>query len=371
MKIGILQDPLFREHENGPGHPERPQRLDAVATAVSSFLAEAGGDAGSQAGSGTAVELPTRDASIQELERVHSAEYLQLLETTATRERSVFDVDTQANSRSFAAARRAAGASVAAVDAVVSGKVRTPFVCCRPPGHHAERSRAMGFCFLNNAAVAAAAATEDHGFKRVAIVDWDVHHGNGTQHIFENRQDVLYISLHEYPHYPGTGSLDETGRGDGEGYTVNVPMIAGSGNSDYACAMDRVVLPILREYEPELIIVSAGFDGHRLDPLADMMLDGRAYSFMTRGILDVAHAASSGRVVHLLEGGYDSAGLIDGVGAVLRTLTEPSSGRVNHPGQSAGRQPEAPVAETRPQIIEIVEAVRRRQAAYWSVPGQE
>jgi acetoin utilization deacetylase AcuC-like enzyme len=234
-----------------------------------------------------------------------------------------FDADTQSNQHSYHAARLAAGAVVGAVDHVTEEPRVRPFAVVRPPGHHAEADRAMGFCFINSVAVGAAYALAELSYSRVAIVDWDVHHGNGTQHIFYDRGDVFYVSLHQSPHYPGTGAASERGRGAGEDATLNVPMAAGSDGADYLRAFEEQILPELDRYRPELVMVSAGFDAHRNDPLASMQLGGTDYAAMTQRLLSVANRHAAGRIVHVLEGGYDLDALCEGADAVIRCLLEP------------------------------------------------
>jgi acetoin utilization deacetylase AcuC-like enzyme len=261
-------------------------------------------------------------ASRAEIERVHTRRHVDEVEATRDRRRTVFDADTAANEHSHEAATLAAGAALDATRAAISGDAKRPFVVMRPPGHHAEADRAMGFCLFNNAAIAAADALSA-GMQRVAIVDWDVHHGNGTERIFYDRRDVFYVSLHQEHHYPGTGRREDAGRGDGVGFTLNVPLPSGSGREEYLQAFDQVVLPALKRYEPQLFIVSAGFDGHERDPLAGMLLDGDAYAAITARLCAIADTFASGRIVHLLEGGYDLAGLADGMRGVLSALAEP------------------------------------------------
>jgi acetoin utilization deacetylase AcuC-like enzyme len=209
---------------------------------------------------------------------------------------------------------------VQACDAVVRGAWRNAFCAVRPPGHHAERDRAMGFCLFNNIAIAARYLQSEHGIGKVAIVDWDVHHGNGTQHIFEEDPSVLYISLHQHPLYPGTGLAGERGRGAGEGFTLNLPLPAGSGDREYREAFDRV-LNRLNEFVPEFILVSAGFDAHRDDPLAGMNLGAESYGWMTRDLLDAAGEHCEGRLVAVLEGGYNLAALAASVGTCIEEMT--------------------------------------------------
>jgi acetoin utilization deacetylase AcuC-like enzyme len=222
--------------------------------------------------------------------------------------------DTYAVRESFEAATLAAGSVLAAIDAVLEGSVDSAFCGIRPPGHHAERDRPMGFCLFNNVAIGARYAQTVHGIRNIAVLDWDVHHGNGTQHIFENDRSVLYISLHRYPFYPGTGARDERGSGNGEGYTVNIPLPAGSGEHEYLAAFEETVLPALLSFKPDLLILSAGFDAHRSDPLGGMALTEESFATMTNQILNIAP------IVSVLEGGYHLDALARSAEAHVRIL---------------------------------------------------
>ena len=209
---------------------------------------------------------------------------------------------------------------MAAAEAVVSGSYPAAFAFVRPPGHHAEAGRAMGFCLFNNVAIAAIYGIHRHNLKRVLIVDWDVHHGNGTMHSFYETAEVLYFSIHQYPHYPGTGRIEEIGRGAGRGYTVNVPLYGGQGDADYLYLFGELLLPVAREYAPQLILVSAGFDAHRNDPLAGMGLSSEAYGRLASILRELSEECCPGRLALTLEGGYDHTALAEGVAAVLSSL---------------------------------------------------
>ena len=346
MIVGLVEDAVFLEHSAGAGHPERPERLAAISDAVRTlpFADEL-------------VRLPIRDARREELDLVHGAAYLDLLEQSRMRDLTVLDADTQASAASWGAALRAAGGALAATEEALVGTVTRSFVLCRPPGHHTEHSRAMGFCLINNVAVAAAGALASGVARRVAIVDWDVHHGNGTAHTFGSRRDVLYISTHQWPHYPGTGSLDDVGSGEGEGYTVNLPLPAGCGDSEYLAVFDAVVLPVLEAYAPDLVLVSAGFDPHERDPLSGMRVTRAGFAGMTQRLVSTAEAVAGGRIVHVLEGGYDLQGLADGVSAVLEVLTghmAPEPAAVQEPHGTAGAT-----------VHRVLQAVRTRLRDYW------
>ena len=289
---------LFRCHDPGP-HPERPARYDAVSRAVEESGAHV-------------VEAPA--APLEALERVHDAAYLSALERFCAEGGGQLDADTAVNDCSFEAALRAAGAAMAAVDAVLAGEVSSAFTCGRPPGHHAERATAMGFCIVNHVAVAAAHARAS-GVERVAILDWDAHHGNGTQAIFWTDPSVLYASLHQFPFYPGTGAASERGAGDGAGATVNVPLRAGTSPGDFLAAFRGQVLPALREFDPGLLLVSAGFDAHAADPLCRLGLHAADFATMTRELRGIGAGP-----VMVLEGGYDLTALRDSVAEVLTAL---------------------------------------------------
>jgi acetoin utilization deacetylase AcuC-like enzyme len=230
--------------------------------------------------------------------------------------------DTVATRVTPAAALHAAGAGVQAAHLVLDGKISSAFCCVRPPGHHAERSRAMGFCIFNNIAVAAAHLVEGEGLARVAIVDWDVHHGNGTESMFIDDDRVLYVSLHQYPHYPGTGSAGTIGTGKGQGYTINLPMASGAGDREYLAAFRDRIVPALDEFKPEFILVSAGFDAHEDDPLSGMVLTTSAFREMTALLKESAEKHCKGRIVSMLEGGYDIHALADSVEAHIAALAE-------------------------------------------------
>jgi acetoin utilization deacetylase AcuC-like enzyme len=304
----IVDDPLFSEHRASVPHPERPERLTAARAALDRLP------------EGALVSLPARDASDDELCRVHEARYVEAL--GMLRHRSGYlDADTYYATSSVDAARRAAGGTVGLVESLLTATKATGLALVRPPGHHATPSRAMGFCLLNNVAVAAAAA-RSAGADRVAIVDWDVHHGNGTQDAFYADPSVLYVSLHQFPFYPGTGAAGDVGAGDGKGATVNVPLSAGADDAVYQEVFDRIVVPIVDQFAPDVVIVSAGFDAHARDPLAQMCLSGRAYAYMA-GRLVEALPEGRKRAAIVLEGGYDLVGLEEGLAATLTALLDP------------------------------------------------
>jgi acetoin utilization deacetylase AcuC-like enzyme len=307
MRVGLYDHPAFREHDAGPDHPERPARLDAVRRGIR----EAGLEPRLQL-------LAPRAATRDELRTVHTTGHIDRLAATDGRT-TRFDPDTQAGPHSYAAALLAAGSVVDAVDRVLAGEIDRGFCAVRPPGHHAEADRAMGFCLFNNVALGAARALES-GLRRVAVVDFDVHHGNGTQHIFDDDPRVLYVSSHAYPFYPGTGALDEVGEGKGEGFTVNLPLPGTMGDAEYARIYREIVEPVVRNFDPELVLVSVGFDPHRDDPLAGMAVTERGFAQVAASCLEGVGGAAKGRAVFVLEGGYDLEAIAASTAAVMRVL---------------------------------------------------
>jgi acetoin utilization deacetylase AcuC-like enzyme len=307
----LSDDNLFDQHVSPPGHPERPARLTAARTGVQR----------SKAGQG-ALRLPARDATLDELSRVHSAGFLEQLERT-TGGSGHLDADTFFTPHSFEAARRASGAALALTDALLDDQADFGFGLLRPPGHHARPGNAMGFCLLNHVAVAARHALS-RGARRVLILDWDVHHGNGTEEIFEAVPDVLYVSLHQSPQYPGTGAASDVGTGAGHGFTINVPLAAGADNAVYAAAFERLILPVVEQYAPHFTLVSAGYDAHRRDPLGGMDLDADGYAWMARRLLEAAQHGPSSRIAFLLEGGYDLQAVQESVEYTLDALDQPA-----------------------------------------------
>jgi acetoin utilization deacetylase AcuC-like enzyme len=300
----VATDPRYAEHDPGRGHPERPARLQAVLEGLRTADLD-----------GAVRELPPRVATRPELERVHRAAYLDQLEAFCRRGGGALDRDTAASAASWEAAVLAAGSGLAAVEALERGDGDAAFCAVRPPGHHAEPDHAMGFCLLNNIAIAAAALRE-HG-RRVLIVDWDAHHGNGTQDMFFDDPDVVYVSLHEWPLYPGTGRLDDVGAGAGLGATVNFPLPAGATGDVYLAALDTVVAPLAERFAPDWVLVSAGFDAHRADPLTGLGLRSGDFADLAAR---VSEFAPRGRTVAFLEGGYDLDALRDSVAATASAL---------------------------------------------------
>ncbi|MCJ7596759.1 MAG: histone deacetylase [Desulfobacterales bacterium] len=309
IKTGIVKDRRYMDHWMGDYHPECPERLQVIYTMledpdmVDRFR-----------------EVPVRMAERDELLLIHSPAYVDRLESTAGLEYTYLDPDTHTCAASYDAALLAAGGLCQAISMVHSGELDNAFALVRPPGHHAERGQAKGFCLFNNVAIGARYAQEYLGIKRVLIADWDLHHGNGTQHSFENDPSIVYFSTHQYPYYPGSGAFDEVGKGKGKGFTVNVPLTVGYGDGEYIGIYEKVLRPIALEFKPEMILVSAGFDICIGDPLGGMSVTPTGFAGLTRTIMDIADACCGGKMVCTLEGGYDLNGQRDSVKQVLREM---------------------------------------------------
>ncbi len=305
MTTRLYTHPIYLEHLTPAGHPERPDRLRAIERVLAD---EAFADLDRQ-------QSPEGDPAT--ILYAHPEEFVAKVRSRIPEEGIArIDTDTSASPKSWQAALTAIGAANAAVDDVFAGTADNVFVAARPPGHHAEKVTAMGFCLFNNAAIAARHAQREHGAERVAIVDWDVHHGNGTQDIFWDDPSVLYCSTHQMPLYPGTGAKDETGVGN----IVNAPLTAGTGSDTFRDAFLSCVLPEIDRFQPDLIIISAGFDAHHRDPLAEINLDEDDFDWATGELMDKAGRWSDNRLVSLLEGGYDLHGLAFSVAAHVRRL---------------------------------------------------
>ncbi len=312
MPTGYVYDERYLLHRPGEGHPERPERLEAIQQRLNDTgLIE------------ELVRIRPYEAPLVWVERLHDPAYIRRFREACARGASIFEVpDCGICPESYEIALLAAGGVMAAVEAVMGGLVGNAFCAVRPPGHHAEHARALGFCFFNNVALAALYLLEQFGLERVAIVDWDVHHGNGTQHLFEADPRVFYLSLHEEPRYcyPGTGYAQEKGTGPGEGFTLNLPLASGSGDAEALKALKEEGLPRLKQFAPQFLLISAGFDAHRDDPLARLELTREGYQAMGRLLLDLAQETAAGRVITVLEGGYNLQVLADCVEDHLRLL---------------------------------------------------
>ena len=317
-KTGFVYHERFLDHDTGIRHPERPDRLAAIVSHLNEINFW-----------NSLRHLQIDRADETWITKVHTTRHLRFVLDACERGVEVLDQgDTHVCKDSYDVALLAVGGVLAGVDAVVNGSVQSVFCAVRPPGHHAESETAMGFCLFNNVAVAARYAQEKFGIGKVAIVDWDVHHGNGTQQIFYEDPSVLYVSTHQYPFYPGTGSRSERGAGKGEGFTVNVPMQAGSGEKEYMGAFQNEIFPAMDLFAPELVIISAGFDAHKDDPLANINLTEASFSKITHTVMEVAGRHCEGRIVSVLEGGYDLQALAMSVEAHLLALMGRDSGRL-------------------------------------------
>ncbi len=342
QRTGVVIDPRYGDHDAGRGHPERPARIAALLELL-----------GGKTRPGLR-RLEPRSASVADLALIHDAAYIDRVAATAGESFHVFDPDTSTSPHSWDTARLAAGGVLALLDAVMAGEVDNGFALVRPPGHHAEADRARGFCLFNNIAIGAEHLRRRHGVGRLAIVDWDVHHGNGTQHAFAADPGVLYVSTHQWPHFPGTGRVEEAGEGPGVGCTVNLPLPAGCGDAEYLGVFERIVVPICRQFDPDVVLVSAGFDAHVRDPLAGMRVTTEGFRLLARLVLGAAADSAGGRVVAVLEGGYDLDALRGSVAVVLEEM-----------GGEHLAEP-VPPADAPPWLMEPVLAVHRRT---WRLDG--
>jgi len=307
---GILTDKHYLDHDMGRYHPESPQRLEVIYDMLEERDMK-----------GLFINIPSRRAEKEELELVHSSEYIDLIASSDGEDSLYLDGDTRTSAGTYTAALLAAGGFCEAVSMVNSGKLKNAFCLVRPPGHHAERTRAMGFCIFNNIAIGARYAQKYLGLERIMIVDWDLHHGNGTQHSFEDDPSVLYFSTHQYPFYPGTGSYYETGTGKGEGFTINVPLSTGYREEDYIAIFERLLRPVALDFMPDMILVSAGFDIHDRDPLGGMKVSSEGFAGIIASIMDIAEQCCNGKMVITLEGGYNVKAQSDSVKAILKEIS--------------------------------------------------
>ncbi len=306
----LLRNDIFLQHDPGYGHPESPDRLKVIYDKLdndkklnNNFI------------------IPSfNPADYKTLNLIHNQETIKAAEKTAGKTFEVLDQDTITSSASYDAAKYAAGAVIKGIDMLCSNDADNGFALVRPPGHHAERDKSMGFCIFNNIAIGAKYAIKQKGIKKILIVDLDVHHGNGTQHSFYETNKILFISPHQYPFYPGTGSLEEVGSGLGEGYTLNIPMSSGMGDVDYAAVIKEIIIPVARQYKPELILVSSGFDIHIQDPIGAMEVTAQGIGYMMRKLVNLAEELCGGKILVTLEGGYNLDGQVEGAFAVMSEL---------------------------------------------------
>lgn len=310
-KTGIIWDQRFAEHAMGLGHAESPSRLFAIKEILD--------------GNGVGRELlyqEARAATKEELTLIHDESYIKYIEQTAGAERTFLDPDTSANAHTWETATLAAGSGIVLTQKVVEEKLINAFALVRPPGHHAEKNHAMGFCIFNNIAIAAKYATKYLGIERIAIIDFDVHHGNGTQNAFYNDERVLYISTHRQHFYPGSGGENETGEGKGSGTNLNIPLEYGADDDVYKRIFDKKIVPAVNKFNPELMLVSAGYDAHCRDPLGGMKVTTEGFRWITQTLSELAKEYCKGKQVYFLEGGYDLKALRESVEATLEILVE-------------------------------------------------
>jgi acetoin utilization deacetylase AcuC-like enzyme len=345
MKTGIVKDWRYVEHNMGDAHPESPERIRAIYE----MLEE-------EKGLASLALIAPRPATEKEIALIHTQEYVERIKETAGRERVHLDPDTSTSPRSYEVALLAAGGLLEAADRIMTAKVTSGFALVRPPGHHAEASQAKGFCIFNNVAIAAQYLIEKWKLRRILVVDWDLHHGNGTQNAFYSRADVLFLSTHQFPYYPGSGHWSEIGEGKGEGFTVNVPLTPGKTDDDFLFIYRRLLSPIAAAYKPEFILVSAGFDIFAGDPLGGMEVSVEGFGAMAGELMDLAQQTAQGRLLMTLEGGYNLFGLKDGIRSVLLAL---SGQRLQSPGQ----------LRMSTSLEREIAPVFRVQKTFWPLPG--
>lgn len=337
MTTAYVYDPLYLQHDE-PTHPENSRRLERTMQ----HLRETGLLERLES-------IDARNATTEEIAAVHRPGYIEEIASAAEGRQGWLDMDTYVSPQSYAAALRAAGGLLQAVQLVLQGEVNNAFALVRPPGHHATAGRAMGFCLFNNVAIAARYALREFGLDRVLIVDFDLHHGNGTQDAFYAEPAVLYLSTHQYPYYPGTGHYQESGRGAGQGYTVNVPLPAGVGDLGYRRVFEEILVPVARRYQPELILTSAGYDAHWSDPLGGMLLSVSGYASLTRTLVALAEELCQGRLVLTLEGGYNLEALAASIAATLAVLL----------GDEQVEDPLGPARHAEQPVDAVISAVKR------------
>ncbi|MGZ8466332.1 MAG: histone deacetylase family protein [Candidatus Binatia bacterium] len=340
-KTAVVVDKEYLKHQPGESHPERPERIKVLL------------DLASELDAAKFQLLPPQPAKRADIAATHGEEHIKLIEATARHNRYALDGDTITCRDSFAVSLLAVGGFIGLLDAVAAKDCRNGFALVRPPGHHALRNRAMGFCLFNTMAIGAEYLRRTYGAKKILIMDWDVHHGNGTQDAFYADPSVLFISTHQYPFYPGSGAANEVGSGAGEGYTINIPLPAGCADAEYAQAFHDIVGPAAEKFCPDWILVSAGFDPHRRDPLGGMAVSDEGFALMATRLLGLADKFADGKIAFLLEGGYDLAGLRGSVAAVLAAM---QSGAV--PAGDAARPRDSQIAPLIRHIQQLHERFR-------------
>ena len=346
FKTGIVRDTRYIEHRTGDFHPESHRRLEVIYEMLNDPDM-----------TDKYIDVPVREATEEELLYIHSKDYIDLVAATAGKPSSFLDADTQTSPGSYQAALLAAGGLCNAINMVNNGELDNAFALVRPPGHHAERNRGMGFCLFNNVAIGAIYAQKKLGLNRILITDWDLHHGNSTQHSFENDPSILYFSTHQYPFYPGSGSFNETGRGNGEGFTVNVPLSTGYGDAEYIAIYQQILQPIALEFKPDLVLASVGFDIYEGDPLGGMSVTPDGFAGLTRTFMEIARSNCDGKLVLTLEGGYNLQGLRDSVKAVLKELR----------GESAIKDRDWSSEENQRILTPVLDKVKSIQGRYWKI----
>jgi acetoin utilization deacetylase AcuC-like enzyme len=347
-KTGIVKDKRYLRHSAGFAHPESPERLAAIYEMLNN-----------PSMAWKFMEIEPREATHKEIETIHTPSYVEYIAGTAGQHSVFLDPDTATSPETYSIAKLAVGGVCNAIDSVIEGKADNAFALVRPPGHHAEKDAAAGFCIFNNIAIGAMHAILKHRLKRILIVDWDLHHGNGTQHSFYSDPRILYFSTHQYPYYPGTGSLQEIGQGKGEGYTINVPLRGGAGDASFVKIFRKILEPVALEFNPEMVLLSAGFDIYFQDPLGSMRVTPEGFAALTRILLEIADSCCRGRLVAVLEGGYHIAGLTKSVKAVLEEMLDET-----HCSKEKFSSLEREADEDTNQIIKQVIS---RISPYWKV----
>jgi len=344
LKTGIVLDKRYIDHRPGDFHPESPKRLETIYEMLN--------DADMV---NKHSHVPVREVTLDELSYIHSQGYISTVAATAGKPYGFLDGDTQTSSGSYLAALLAAGGLCNAIKMVNDGDLDNAFGLVRPPGHHAEKSSGRGFCLFNNVAIGAVFAQKKLNLNRVLIADWDLHHGNGTQHSFENDPSVLYFSTHQYPYYPGSGSFNEVGEGAGEGFTVNVPLSTGYGDAEYIAIYNQILRPIALEFKPDLVLVSVGFDIYRDDPLGGMNVTPEGFAGLTRILMEVAGSTCNGKLILTLEGGYNLKGLRDSVKAILKELR----------GESTIKDKDWSGMENEAMLFPVIDRAKNIHRRYW------
>lgn len=345
MKIGIIKSNEYLKHQMGAFHPESPNRLKVIYEMIEKNFPI-------NSDNSPFVFINPRKATKQELMLIHTSPYITAIEKTQNKERVILDPDTSTCPETYNVACLAVGGVLEAIDRIMKGEIKNAFALIRPPGHHAEADRAMGFCFFNNIAIGAEYLIQKYKLKRVLIVDWDLHHGNGTQNAFYFRSDVLYFSTHQFPYYPGTGKENEVGSGNGEGYIVNVPLSPGKNDKDFLYIFQNILRPIAEQFKPEFILVSCGFDICEGDPLGGMKVTSQGFGVLALELKKIAEKLCKGRLLLVLEGGYSLNCLREGVKEILKVLSgQVKSYKIN--------------GNISPELKKEIESIIKVQSKYW------